>query len=153
MPTLEDVLYKLSKAEEAKSNHDTKLLALHLGVKKLQFKVAEVRFECHILSAAELKPDPEKVRAIIDIPNPNDVKGIQRLVGFTNYLSKFMLHLSSVCELLRCLLDKDTPTGRLEKPNTGQTCRQRSRNMSACTSCKEYAHNQQKESMLSHELP
>lgn len=115
--------------------------------------MAEVRFECHILSAAELKPDPEKVRAIIDMPNLNDVKGVQRLVGFTNYLAKFMPHLLSVCELLRRLLDKDTPTGRLEKPNTGQTCRQRLRNVSACTTCNEYAHNQQKETMLSHELP
>lgn len=136
--------------EEAKSNHDGKLLALHLGVKKLQFKVAEVQLDCNILPAAGLK---EKVRAIINMTNPNDVKGVQCLVGFTNYFAKFMLHLSSVCEPLRRLLDKDTPTGRLEKPYSGQTCKQRLRNVSACTTCNEYAHNQQKETMLSHELP
>lgn len=90
--------------EKAKSNRDGKLLALHLGVKKLQFNVAEVRFDGHILSAAL-----EKVRAIINMTNPNDVN--------------VMVHLSSVCELLRHLLDKDTSTSRLKKPYTGQACR------------------------------
>lgn len=46
--------------EEAKSNHDSKLLALRLGVKKLQFKMAVVRFDGHILSAAGLKPNLKK---------------------------------------------------------------------------------------------
>lgn len=110
--------------EKAESDHDTKLLALlnrcrqvklRLGLKKLQFKMSEVRFHGHILSAAGLKPDPEKVRAIIDMPNPTDAKGVQRLVGFANYLAKFMPHLSSVCEPLRRLLDKDTPWHWLPK--------------------------------------
>ncbi|KAJ8385140.1 hypothetical protein AAFF_G00192810 [Aldrovandia affinis] len=55
--------------KEAKSDHDAKLVALmeccrevklRLGLKKLQFKVAEVQFHGHILSSARLKPDPEK---------------------------------------------------------------------------------------------
>ena len=103
--------------EEAESDHDTKLLALldrcrevklRLGVKKLQFRVPEVQFHGHILSVVGLKPDPEKVRAIIEMPNPTDAKGVQRLIGFANYLAKFMPHLSGVCEPLRRLLDKDT---------------------------------------------
>ncbi|XP_034052535.1 uncharacterized protein LOC117533010 [Gymnodraco acuticeps] len=54
-----------------------------------------------------LKADPEKVRAVLDMPNPTDAKGVQRCVGFVNYLSRFMPHLSAVCEPLRRLLDKD----------------------------------------------
>ncbi|KAJ8361627.1 hypothetical protein SKAU_G00181520 [Synaphobranchus kaupii] len=110
--------------KEAESDHDAKLVALmercrevklRLGLKKLQFKVAEVQFHGHILSSAGLKPDPEKVRAIIDMPNLTDAKGVQRLIGFANYLAKFMPHLSSVCEPLRRLLDKDTPWHWLPK--------------------------------------
>ncbi|KAJ8405108.1 hypothetical protein AAFF_G00330290 [Aldrovandia affinis] len=53
--------------KEAESDHDAKLVALmehcrevklRLGLKKLQFKVAEVQFHGHILSSAGLKPDP-----------------------------------------------------------------------------------------------
>ncbi|KAJ8387828.1 hypothetical protein AAFF_G00149770 [Aldrovandia affinis] len=56
--------------KEAESDHDAKLVALmgscrevklRLGLKKLQFKVAEVQFHGHILSSAGLKPDPEKI--------------------------------------------------------------------------------------------
>ncbi|KAK7901454.1 hypothetical protein WMY93_018223 [Mugilogobius chulae] len=73
---------------EAEADHDTKLLALL---------------------------NPEKVQAILDMPNPTDAKAVQRLVGFANYLAKFMPHLSSVCEPLRRLLDKDTPWHWLPK--------------------------------------
>lgn len=37
------------------------------------------------------------------MPRHTDVKGIQRLVGKVNYLSKFYLHLSDDCEILRQL--------------------------------------------------
>ncbi|KAI5108262.1 hypothetical protein C0J45_1856, partial [Silurus meridionalis] len=84
-------------------DHDHKLQALleccrevklRLSLKKLQFKVNKVKFHGHILSSMGLKPDPEKVRAIMDMPNPTDAKGVQRLIGFANYLAKFMPHLS-----------------------------------------------------------
>ncbi len=110
--------------QQAEKDHNLKLQALlercrevklRLSLKKLQFKVAEVKFHGHILSSTGLKPDPEKVRAIMDMPNPTDTKGVQRLIGFANYLAKFMPHLSSVCEPLRRLLDKDTPWHWLPK--------------------------------------
>uniref|UniRef100_A0AAY4D7Z3 Reverse transcriptase/retrotransposon-derived protein RNase H-like domain-containing protein n=1 Tax=Denticeps clupeoides TaxID=299321 RepID=A0AAY4D7Z3_9TELE len=78
-------------------------------------RVAEVQFHGHSLSAAGLKPDPENVRAIMDIPKPTDAKGVQRLIGFANYLAKFMPHLTSICEPLRHLLVKDTPWHWLPK--------------------------------------
>lgn len=63
---------------------------LRLSLKKLQFRVKEVRFHGHVLSAEGLKAGPDKVRAVLDMPNPTDTKGVQRFVGFVNYLSKFM---------------------------------------------------------------
>uniref|UniRef100_A0A8C7UY29 Reverse transcriptase RNase H-like domain-containing protein n=1 Tax=Oncorhynchus mykiss TaxID=8022 RepID=A0A8C7UY29_ONCMY len=42
-------------------------------------------------------------------------KRVQHLIGFANYLVKFMPHLSAVCEPLRRLLDKDTPWHWLPK--------------------------------------
>lgn len=109
---------------QAETDHDLKLQALmercrevklRLSLKKLQFKVSEVKFHGHILSSAGSKPDPEKVRPFMDMPNPTDAKGVQRLISFANYLAKFMPHLSTVCEPLRRLLDKDTPWHWLPK--------------------------------------
>uniref|UniRef100_A0A8D2J594 Gypsy retrotransposon integrase-like protein 1 n=1 Tax=Varanus komodoensis TaxID=61221 RepID=A0A8D2J594_VARKO len=80
---------------------------LRLGMKKLQFKVKEVRFHGHILSVEGLKADPEKIRAILDMPHPENVKSLQHFIGFATYLAKFLPRLSEVCEPLRRLLDKD----------------------------------------------
>ena len=52
--------------------------------------------------------DPEKVRAVLDIPKPTDVSGVWRIVGFVTYLSKFLPKLSDSCEPLRKLTLKDT---------------------------------------------
>ncbi|KAJ8346711.1 hypothetical protein SKAU_G00281120 [Synaphobranchus kaupii] len=102
--------------DEACKDHDAKLVALldrcrqvklRLSVKKLQFRVSELRFHGHILSAAGLKADPEKVRAVLEMPAPSDVKGVQRFIGFVTYLAKFLPRLSEVCEPLRRLTDKD----------------------------------------------
>uniref|UniRef100_A0A8C5MQE6 Reverse transcriptase/retrotransposon-derived protein RNase H-like domain-containing protein n=1 Tax=Leptobrachium leishanense TaxID=445787 RepID=A0A8C5MQE6_9ANUR len=102
--------------DEAEQDHDGKLLELmdrcrqvklRLGIKKLQFKVKEVRFHGHILSWEGLKADPDKLRAILDMPQPENVKSLQRFIGFVTYLAKFLPHLSEVCEPLRRLLDKD----------------------------------------------
>ena len=37
-----------------------------------------------------------------------DVAAMQRLLGFVNYLARFMPHLSHVCEPLRRLTDKES---------------------------------------------
>ena len=39
---------------------------------------------------------------------PTDVAAVQRLLGFVNYLARFMPHLSDVCEPLRRLTDKES---------------------------------------------
>ena len=62
----------------------------------------------HILSAQGLALDPEKVRAINEMPCPTDVKAVQRLLGLVTYLGKFTPQLSTVCEPLRRLTDKDS---------------------------------------------
>ena len=44
---------------------------------------------------------------MLEMPKPTDVAGVQRLIGFVNYLSKFLPRLSDVCEPLRKLMAKD----------------------------------------------
>ena len=44
---------------------------------------------------------------MLEMPKPTDVAGVQRLIGFVNYLNKFLPRLSDVCEPLRKLMAKD----------------------------------------------
>ena len=62
-----------------------------------------------VISSEGLKPDPSKVRAIVDMPDPQDKEGVKRLIGMLNFLSPFIPHKSSVIVLLRCLLMDGVP--------------------------------------------
>lgn len=102
--------------ELAERDHDEKLKAflarcrekgIKLNADKLKLKQREVSYIGHLLTSDGLKIDPDKVRAITHMSKPTDVKGVQRLLGMVNYLSKFCAHLSDQCEALRQLTRKD----------------------------------------------
>lgn len=102
--------------EEATQDHDRNLISLlerarsvnlKLNRSKLRLRQSELPFLGHRLTCEGLKPDPEKVRAVSEVPKPTDKKSMQRLIGFVNYLAKFLPYLSEVCEPLRRLMDKD----------------------------------------------
>uniref|UniRef100_A0A803K3H0 ribonuclease H n=1 Tax=Xenopus tropicalis TaxID=8364 RepID=A0A803K3H0_XENTR len=83
-------------------------LNLKLNKQKLRLRLSSVPYMGHLLTAEGLRPDPDKVKAILEMPNPENVQAVQRMLGFVNYLSKFLPHLSDVCEPLRRLTDKDS---------------------------------------------
>ena len=102
--------------EEAIIDHDSNLHALlerarSVGVKlnkdKLKLCQSEIKNMGQILTADGMRPDPENVKAIFNMPRPTDVKAVQRFIGNATYLSKYVSHLSEVCEPLRRLSDKD----------------------------------------------
>lgn len=62
----------------------------------------------HLLTSEGLCVDPAKLQAVAEMPRPTGVKGVQRLLGMVNYLSKFYAHLLDDCEVLRQLTHKET---------------------------------------------
>jgi len=74
---------------------------------KIQYRVPEVKYLGHILSANGVRPDESKVKAIINMPVPEDKASLQRFLGMTTYLSKFIPNYSALTEPLRSLLKKD----------------------------------------------
>jgi len=68
------------------------------------------RLQYHLLVIVTdkgLKVQPQRVRAIIDVPKPTDTAGVQRLLGIVQHLEKVLPHLSSVIQPLRELTQKD----------------------------------------------
>ena len=55
------------------------------------------------------KPDPEKVRTILDMEAPEDVASVRRFIGTVNYLARFLPHLSQTLQPLQNLQQKDVP--------------------------------------------
>lgn len=70
--------------------------------------MTEIKYIGYILSANGLKPGEEKVRAVVQLPPPEDKQELLRFMGMIQYLAKFIPNLSEVSAPLRKLLEKDT---------------------------------------------
>ena len=87
------------------SNHDAvcdsflercEQVGIKLNKDKCQLGLEEITFQGHVITSKGLKPDPDKVRAILDMEPPVDKEGVERLQGTVNYLSRFVPGLSQV---------------------------------------------------------
>ena len=54
---------------------------LKLNSRKLKFKLDKVAYMGHVFSSEGLLPDPEKVSAVSDMPIPENVAAVHRLLG------------------------------------------------------------------------
>ncbi|KAK3737630.1 hypothetical protein QZH41_006455 [Actinostola sp. cb2023] len=102
--------------EEADRNHDKNLKALlnrareinlKFNIKKMNLRKTEVKFMGHVITKDGLKPDPEKITAIENMPKPTSKQGLMSLLGFINYLAKFLPKLAQVSQPLRDLTTKN----------------------------------------------
>lgn len=90
---LEAVLIRLSKA------------GWSLNSEKCSFRQTKLKILGHIVSEEGIYPDPEKVKAIVDLPSPENTTELKRLLGMVNFVAKFIPNLSDIAyplyELLR----------------------------------------------------
>ena len=63
-------------------------------------------FHGHLLTDKGVKPDPEKIRAISEMPEPTDRKAVSRPNGMVNYLSRFLPKLADLMAPIRRLTHK-----------------------------------------------
>lgn len=101
---------------ENKTQHDKRVRevlrrAEECGVKfnkeKCVFGASSINFLGHIFDRTGMKPDESRVKAIIDMPQPKDKKELERFLGVTNYLSRFIPRYSETSAPLRALLGKN----------------------------------------------
>lgn len=81
---------------------------LRFNKSKCVFGSTQVKYVGHVYSKEGVSPDPEKVRAIKDMPSPSCVKDLQRFLGILNYLGSFIQNMAQETEILRDLLKKSS---------------------------------------------
>ncbi|XP_050548981.1 uncharacterized protein K02A2.6-like [Daktulosphaira vitifoliae] len=110
---IDDIIVMGSTKEE----HDERLkkvfgrareMNLKFNKNKCKFGVTEVKFLGHVFNNQGVSPDPDKIKAIINMSSPNSVKELQRFLGMLNYLSSYIPNLADETASLRSLLKKDT---------------------------------------------
>ena len=80
---------------------------MKLNRDKCKIGLSEVVYVGHTFGPDGLKPSSEKLRAIMEIPEPQNRTELQRFIGTVNYLGKFIPNLSGINQPLRQLLQKD----------------------------------------------
>ena len=87
---------------------------LKLNKDKSRIKQKEISYLGHIISEDGIKPDPNKVAAILDIKSPQSKEELQHFLGMTTYLSKFIPDYSEASAPLGVLLEQKTEWHRTE---------------------------------------
>ena len=100
-----------STAHEAHlENALTKLdaVGLKLNQEKSELRKTEIEFLGHMISKDGVKPHPEKVEAIKNMPDPENTTELKRVLGMITYLGRFVPGLSSTLRPVTQLLEHDT---------------------------------------------
>jgi hypothetical protein len=98
---------------KSRTEHDRNLTAVQSRIKqygltlnheKSQICKTEVKFFGHLLTPNGIRPSPEKVNAILEMPPPKTLTELKSLCGMMNYLSKFTEGLATVIKPITDLM-------------------------------------------------
>ena len=81
-----------------------------MNPKKCTFGVTFGKLLGQIVNERGIEVDPEKIRAILDMPAPRTEREIRGFLGRLQYISHFSARLTDICEPIFHLLRKKQPT-------------------------------------------
>lgn len=79
---------------------------LKLNPSKCDFLKKEILYLGHIISSDGISPDPEKLKAIVQYPIPQNADEAKRFVAFANYYRKFINNFAQIAQPLNELSRK-----------------------------------------------
>lgn len=74
---------------------------------KCQFGLHELAYLGQTISTKGIQPYPDKIRAVLDWPEPTTVKQVYGFLGLTGYYRKFIGRYAEIASPLTDLLRKD----------------------------------------------
>ncbi|UYV71985.1 K02A2.6-like [Cordylochernes scorpioides] len=80
---------------------------IKLKLKKCSFAKQKIRYLGHIIGHNKIKPDPEKIKAINEFPQPKTVKQVRQFLGLAGYYRKFIPKFSKIADPLTSLTRKN----------------------------------------------
>lgn len=82
---------------------------VRFNMNKCKFNVTEVKYLGHVINEKGLSVDPEKVKCIMEMEEPETQKELLRFLGTVNYVGKFIPNLSQHTANLRQLTKNRVP--------------------------------------------
>lgn len=74
---------------------------------KCEFVKRECLYLGHVISETGKRPDPKKIQAVLNFPEPKNVKQIKSFLGLSGYYRKFIENYSRIAKPITHLLKKD----------------------------------------------
>lgn len=113
IPYLDDIIIFSESFEEHLEHLQTILQALRkanlkINTEKSVFCKKELRYLGHVVGQGGIQTDPDKVKAIKDLPAPTDITGVRRVLGMVGWYSKFVPNYTEIVAPLNSLLSKNT---------------------------------------------
>ena len=71
---------------------------MKLNPAKCAFRVSAGKFLGFIVNHRGIEENPDKIKAVLDMPSPSDIKEVQRLTGRIATLSRFVSRASDKCQ-------------------------------------------------------
>ena len=81
---------------------------LLLKLSKCKFAQDEVPYLGFIVSARGVQPNPEKIKAVLNYPVPDNFKALRQFLGMSNYYRRFIQGYSQIVEPLHKLTRKSS---------------------------------------------
>jgi len=109
-----DDLTPFSKSDQEHLRHLRQIFmtcrkyGISLNPKKSLFGLEEGKLLGHIISKEGIRIDPDRIRAILEIPQPRNIKELQAFLGKINFLRRFIPNLAELIRLLNHMLKKDS---------------------------------------------
>ena len=113
---IDDILVASSSEEEHQRHLELVLTRLNqyellINLEKCTLGVTELVFLGHLISSSGFKPNPDKVKAIQDFPQPTNVDELRRFLGLVNSYRRLIAHAAEtqrpLCEFLKGARKKD----------------------------------------------
>ncbi|KAK2904105.1 hypothetical protein Q8A73_010762 [Channa argus] len=109
----EERLFKvLDRLEEA---------GMKISLDKCQFCQSKVKYLGHVVSADGVSPDPAKIEAVTNWPQPIDLRTLKSFLGFCGYYRRFIANYASIVKPLTELTKGYAPTQKNRKHNNDPT--------------------------------
>lgn len=111
MVYMDDAVILAENEEEAKQNLKLVLkyaanAGLEINWKKCQFLQKRIEFLGHVIEDGKIKPSADKIEAVKRFPQPKNEKDVQKFLGLTGYLRKFIQSYAVIAKPLSDLLRK-----------------------------------------------
>ncbi|EYB94088.1 hypothetical protein Y032_0175g486 [Ancylostoma ceylanicum] len=111
---LDDIIVTGRTMEEHRQNLEALFERIHsygfrVRIEKCTFMMSEIRYLGDIIDKDGRRPDPEKIRAITEMPPPKDVVQLRSFLGMVNYYGVFIKDMRQLRAPLDALLKKNTP--------------------------------------------